>query len=93
MENIDHEISKLEIPMLDVYDTSIEGNLANTNLVSQDEYGFSKVLPLYLDKQKDIVLDRIIGLKPDQQLNEYEKDISNKRKLIEKEYMMDLMMD
>jgi len=50
MENIDHEISKLEIPILDVYDTSIEGNLANTNLVSQDEYGFSKVLPLYLDK-------------------------------------------
>jgi hypothetical protein len=65
----------------------------NQNLVSQDEYGFSKVLPLYLDKDKDIVLDRIIGLKPGAALNNHEKDILEKRKQIEKEYMIDRVLD
>lgn len=40
-----------------------------------------------------MVLDRIIGLKQGQALNEHEKDIVEKRKQIEKEYMIDRVLD
>jgi len=37
------------------------------------------VKPLYLNKEKDIMLDRILGLKSDKEMNEQEKLIVEKR--------------
>ena len=45
--------------------------------------------PLYLNRSKDVMLDRILGLKKDQEMNEAERSIAKKRSEIEREFMME----
>ncbi|CDW85001.1 camp-dependent protein kinase regulatory subunit [Stylonychia lemnae] len=89
MDLIDEQIKELDQVQ---YPTEVQQS-ESTMQIEYDNQGFAIRRPHFIDKEHEIDIEKILGLNKKVELNEKEKDIQEKRKQIEKDYMIDKVMN
>eukprot|EP00347_Sterkiella_histriomuscorum_P024525 403330805 len=96
MDVLDEEIKAYQDDHInfDKYDKNQQSKVSiSSSQIETDELGLPRVKPLYLDKENDVTMDRILGLKPGEEMNEKERDVVEKINKFEKDYMIEKVLE